>query len=158
MNITYICPFLRVSQKSSNIRVSMILGDTISALETFVWILNHVSRSITWSLASLVMKLSQVPHLNVIFNVVSLSIAIGYNMRLAPVPCWICRATFKTIGRDKRYGFRDLERTRKGTRKKWRDGSRINVLRPHLLLDSEKSRFFNRRVPSGEYVPNQNNS
>ena len=28
----------------------MILGDAVSKLKTFVWILNHISRSITWSL------------------------------------------------------------------------------------------------------------
>ena len=28
----------------------MVLGDAVSKLETPVWILNHVSRSITWSL------------------------------------------------------------------------------------------------------------
>ena len=28
----------------------MILGDAVLKLETFVWILNHISRSITWSL------------------------------------------------------------------------------------------------------------
>ena len=27
----------------------MVLGDAVSKLETFVWILNHISRSITWS-------------------------------------------------------------------------------------------------------------
>ena len=28
----------------------MIWGDAVSKLKTFVWILNHISRSITWSL------------------------------------------------------------------------------------------------------------
>ena len=28
----------------------MILGDAVSKLETFVWILNHIARSITWFL------------------------------------------------------------------------------------------------------------
>ena len=28
----------------------MILGDAVPKLETFVWILNHISRPITWSL------------------------------------------------------------------------------------------------------------
>ena len=52
MKITYACPFLRVSQKSEKIlRVYMVLGDAVSTLQTFVWILNHEpSRSITWSL------------------------------------------------------------------------------------------------------------
>jgi len=31
----------------------MVWGDTVSTLEMFVWILNHVSRSITWSLFTL---------------------------------------------------------------------------------------------------------
>ena len=35
------------------LRVYMILGDAVSKLETFVWILNHISRSITWSLFTL---------------------------------------------------------------------------------------------------------
>ena len=30
-----------------------ILGDAVSKLETFVWILNHILRSITWSLFTL---------------------------------------------------------------------------------------------------------
>ena len=28
----------------------MVLGDAVSKLETSVWILNHISKSITWSL------------------------------------------------------------------------------------------------------------
>ena len=31
----------------------MVLGDDVSTLETFVWILNHVSKSITWFLFAL---------------------------------------------------------------------------------------------------------
>ena len=31
----------------------MVLGDAFSNLETFVWILNHISRSITWSMLTL---------------------------------------------------------------------------------------------------------
>ena len=31
----------------------MLLGDAVSKLETFVWILSHISRSITWSLFTL---------------------------------------------------------------------------------------------------------
>ena len=31
----------------------MVLGDAFSTLETFVWILNCISRSITWSLLTL---------------------------------------------------------------------------------------------------------
>ena len=34
-------------------RVYMVLGDAFSKLETFVWILNRISRSITWSLFTL---------------------------------------------------------------------------------------------------------
>ena len=49
----YICSFWRVSRKSF-IWVYMILGDTVLKLETFVWILNHISRSITWSLFILI--------------------------------------------------------------------------------------------------------
>ena len=35
------------------VRVYMVLGDAVSKLETFVWIFNHISRSITWSLFTL---------------------------------------------------------------------------------------------------------
>ena len=38
----------------------MVLKDTVSELDRFVWILNHVSRSITWSL----LTLSQMTTLN----------------------------------------------------------------------------------------------
>ena len=31
----------------------MVLGDAVSKWETFVWILNHISKSITWSLFTL---------------------------------------------------------------------------------------------------------
>ena len=31
----------------------MVLGDAVSKLETFVWILNHISKSRTWSQFSL---------------------------------------------------------------------------------------------------------
>ena len=31
----------------------MVLGDAVSTLEVFVWILNHVSRSITYSVFTL---------------------------------------------------------------------------------------------------------
>ena len=49
----------------------MILGDAISKLETFVWILNHISRSITWSLFILKgIILGQMTNLNMIFRVV----------------------------------------------------------------------------------------
>ena len=33
--------------------IIMVLGDDVSTLETFVWILNHVSRSIIWFLFAL---------------------------------------------------------------------------------------------------------
>ena len=50
----YVCPFQKVSRKSWKIlRVYMVLGDAVSKL-TFVWILNHISRSITWSLFTLI--------------------------------------------------------------------------------------------------------
>ena len=55
----------------------MVLGDDVSTLETFVWILNHVSMSITWFssiLGSVLfpksMKLGQMNNLNVIFHMV----------------------------------------------------------------------------------------
>ena len=53
----------------------MVLGDAVSKLETFVWILNHISRFITWSL--FILKASylndQSQH-NLSCGVVSLSI------------------------------------------------------------------------------------
>ena len=49
----------------------MVLGDDVSTLETFVWILNYVSKSITWFLFELKsMKLGQMTNLNVIFHMV----------------------------------------------------------------------------------------
>ena len=50
----------------------MILGDAVSKLETFVWNLNHISRSITVNLVSVHPKsiiLGQMTNLNMIFNV-----------------------------------------------------------------------------------------
>ena len=48
----------------------MILGDAISKLETFVWILNHISWSMTWSLFILKgIILGQMTNLNMIFHV-----------------------------------------------------------------------------------------
>ena len=35
------------------LRVYMVLGDAVSILETFVWILSLIPRSITWSLFTL---------------------------------------------------------------------------------------------------------
>ena len=32
------------------LKVYIFLGDAVSKLDTFVWILNHISTSITWSL------------------------------------------------------------------------------------------------------------
>ena len=43
----------------------------------------------------------------------------------------------------------------KGRGNKRRDRSSIDVPRRHPLLDSEKKGICDRRVPSGEYVPNQ---
>ena len=50
----------------------MVLGGAFSKLETFVWILNYISRSITWSLFILKagIILSQMTNLNMIFHVV----------------------------------------------------------------------------------------
>ena len=53
----------------------MVLGDDVSTLETFVWILNHVSRSITWFLfAQKSMKFGQMANLNMIFHMVGGSV------------------------------------------------------------------------------------
>ena len=49
----------------------MILGDTVLKLETFVWILNHISRSITVvSVHPKSIILGQMTNLNMIFHVV----------------------------------------------------------------------------------------
>ena len=68
----------------------MALLDAVSTLEKFVWILNHVSRSITWSLFTLKAwnLISEMTNLNMIFHV-GVSLSIGHNLKLAPVPCWI---------------------------------------------------------------------
>ena len=51
--------------------IYMVLRDAVSTLETFVWILNHVSRSINGSLFfPKSIKLGQMTTLNVIFHVV----------------------------------------------------------------------------------------
>ena len=42
--------FTVVTKLIKILRVYMVLGDAFSKLETFVWILNRISRSITWSL------------------------------------------------------------------------------------------------------------
>ena len=41
------------NHKKKKLRVYMILGDGVSKLETLVWILNRISRSITWPLFTL---------------------------------------------------------------------------------------------------------
>ena len=46
-NVKSVTEFINV------LRVYMILGDTVSKLEQFVCILNHISRFIAWSLFSL---------------------------------------------------------------------------------------------------------
>ena len=52
--------------------VHMVLGDAFSKLETFVWILNSIPRSITWSLFTLEASylVIQMTNLNMIFHVV----------------------------------------------------------------------------------------
>ena len=45
--------FTVVTKLIKNLRIYMVLGDAFSKLETFVWILNRISRSITWSLFTL---------------------------------------------------------------------------------------------------------
>ena len=46
----------------------MVLGDAVSKLEMFVMILNHVSRSITWSLFTLKASYLVKKHLGVAEN------------------------------------------------------------------------------------------
>ena len=39
-----------ITEIIKKIRVYLILGDAVSKLETFLWILNHISKFIAWSL------------------------------------------------------------------------------------------------------------
>ena len=48
----------------------MVLGESFSKLETFVWIWNRISRSITWSLLYKSIILGQMTNLNMISDVV----------------------------------------------------------------------------------------
>ena len=48
----------------------MVLGDAVSKLETFVWILKHISRFIV-SVHPRNIKLGQMTNLNMIFHVVT---------------------------------------------------------------------------------------
>ena len=60
----------------------MVLGDAVTKLQRFVWLFNHVSRVITWSLFNL-----RAPNLvkwPILYGGVSLSISL--NLKLAPVP------------------------------------------------------------------------
>ena len=59
----------------------MILGDVVSKLKTFVWILNHISRSITWSL--FILKAS---YINMVFDIVVSVYRLAKILKLAPVP------------------------------------------------------------------------
>ena len=56
----------------------MVLGDAVLKLETFVWILNHISRSITWSLFNLKVSYS--------VKCGGASLSIGQNLKLASFP------------------------------------------------------------------------
>ena len=53
MKITMFAHFKEYHGNHEIFRVYMVLGDAVSKLETFVWILSHISRSITWSLFTL---------------------------------------------------------------------------------------------------------
>ena len=61
----------------------MILGDAVSKLQTFVWILSHFSRSITWSLYTLKESNDQSEH---DLSCGGVSLSINRNFKLAPVP------------------------------------------------------------------------
>ena len=69
------------------VRVYMVLGDAVSKLETFVWILNHISRSITNGLClpykHHTWSNDQSQH-DLSCGDVSLSISLS--LKLAPVP------------------------------------------------------------------------
>ena len=71
--VTYTCKFFKKNHRNHKkmLRVYMVCGDAVSTLDTFGWSLNHVSRSITWSLLTpKFIKLGQMTTLNVIFHVV----------------------------------------------------------------------------------------
>ena len=61
-----------VTEIIKKIRVHMVLGDVVSTLKPFVWILNHVSRSTTCSLFTIKasVKPGQMTDLNAIFHLV----------------------------------------------------------------------------------------
>ena len=63
----------------------MILGDAVSKLKTFVRILNHISRSITWSL--FILKASYL--VNMFFHIVVSVYRLAKILKLTPVPLWI---------------------------------------------------------------------
>ena len=56
--------FTVVTKLMKHFKSYMVLGDAVSKLETFVSILNRISRPITWSLL-----LGQMTNLNMIFHV-----------------------------------------------------------------------------------------
>ena len=53
MEIAMFAHFKEYTEVIKILRVYIIMGDAVSKLETFVWILNHILRSITWSLFTL---------------------------------------------------------------------------------------------------------
>ena len=89
----------------------MVLGDAVTKLQTFVWIFNHVSRVITWSLFNLRAPnwSNDQPQHDLLYDGVSLS--ISWNLKLAPVAyatpkCLIKLFQFREIVRA---FFRDKE-------------------------------------------------
>ena len=50
IKIAMFAQFKEYHRNHKKFKSYMILGDAVSKLQTFVWILNHISRSITWSL------------------------------------------------------------------------------------------------------------
>ena len=66
----------------------MILGDAVSKLKTFVWILNHISRSII-NLVYVHPKsviLNQMTNLNMVLHILVSVYRLVKMLKLAPVP------------------------------------------------------------------------
>ena len=61
MKIAMSAHFKEYQGKHKTLRVDMILGDTVSKLETFVKILHHISRLMAWSLFTLAWFTTGIP-------------------------------------------------------------------------------------------------
>ena len=78
--------FRNITEIVKKLRVYMVLGDDVTKLQRFVWLFNHVSRVITWSLFNLRAPnwSNDQPQHDLSYDGVSSSICL--NLKLAPVP------------------------------------------------------------------------